>query len=59
MSADSIALNCPKCRAGMAHVSATPHPIVAGMQRNTFVCYACNETRTYVLPAMTAATPAK
>jgi hypothetical protein len=24
--------------------------MVPGMQRNTFVCYACNQTRTYMLP---------
>ena len=35
----------------MVHGAATPHPIVPGMQRNTFVCYACNQTRTYMLPA--------
>ena len=47
----STAISCPKCRAGMVHVAAMPHPIVPGMQRNTFVCYACNQTRTYMLPA--------
>jgi hypothetical protein len=59
MTVTSIVLNCPKCRAGMAHVSATPHPIVPGMQRNTFVCYGCNETRIYVLPAMSVDVVAK
>ena len=42
---------CPKCRATMIHVAVTPHPVVPGMQRNTFVCYVCNQTRTYMLPA--------
>ena len=41
----------------MTPVAVTPHPMVPGMQRNTFVCYACNETRTYMLPT-TAAEPA-
>jgi hypothetical protein len=25
--------------------------VVPHMQRNTFVCYGCNQTRTYMLPA--------
>jgi hypothetical protein len=25
---------------------------VPHMQRNTFVCYGCNQTRTYMLPAL-------
>jgi len=28
----------------------TPHPVVRSMQRNTFVCYSCKRTRTYMLP---------
>jgi hypothetical protein len=35
----------------MTHVAVTPHPMVPTMQRDTFVCYRCNETRTYMLPA--------
>jgi len=41
---------CPKCRTGMVHVAVTPHPVVRSMQRNTFVCYSCKRTRTYMLP---------
>lgn len=40
---------CPKCRAEMVDVVVTPHPIVPRMKRHTFVCYACNQTRTYML----------
>jgi hypothetical protein len=47
--------NCPKCRTAMTHVAVTPHPMAPGMQRNTFVCYGCNQTRTYMLPAVEAA----
>jgi hypothetical protein len=54
MTAAANVASCPKCRAGMTHVAVTPHPIVPGMQRNTFVCYACNQTRTYMLPAAAA-----
>jgi transposase-like protein len=50
---------CPKCRAGMTHVTVTPHPKAPEMLRNTFVCYSCNQTRTYVLPADAAAVTAK
>jgi hypothetical protein len=39
----------------MIHVAVTPHPMVPAMQRNTFVCYGCNQTRTYMLPAAAAA----
>lgn len=59
MSAPTTAASCPKCRAGMVHVAVTPHPIVPGMQRNTFVCYGCNQTRTYMLPAASAEAAAK
>ena len=34
----------------MIHAAVTPHPMVATMQRITFVCYGCNQTRTYMLP---------
>ena len=54
-TAAPAAATCPKCRAGMVHVTVTPHPVVPGMQRNTYVCYACNQTRTYMLPAEPAA----
>jgi hypothetical protein len=41
---------CPRCRTRMVHVAVTPHPVVRNMQRNTFVCYSCKRTRTYMLP---------
>jgi uncharacterized protein with PIN domain len=41
---------CPQCRTTMVHVAVTPHPVVRNMQRNTFVCYTCKRTRTYMLP---------
>jgi hypothetical protein len=34
----------------MVHVAVTPHPVVRNMMRNTFVCYSCKRTRTYMLP---------
>jgi hypothetical protein len=55
MTLSAHSADCPRCRAVMAHVAVTPHPIVRGMQRNTFVCYGCNQTRTYMLPAIEAA----
>jgi len=51
MNAPAHSANCPTCRAIMTHVAVTPHPVVPNMQRNTFVCYGCNQTRTYMLPA--------
>ena len=55
MSASAHTADCPKCRASMIHVAVTPHPVVPRMQRTTFICYGCNETRTYMLPAEAAA----
>jgi hypothetical protein len=52
MNAPADSAICPKCRAVMIHVAVTPHPMVPNMQRNTFVCYGCNQTRTYMLPAV-------
>ena len=42
---------CPKCQSGMAQVAITPHPVAPRMLRHTYVCRACNQTRTYMLPA--------
>jgi len=42
--------HCPQCRTVMVHVAVTPHPVVRTMMRNTFVCYTCKRTRTYMLP---------
>ena len=41
---------CPQCRTAMVHVAVMPHPVVRNMQRNTYVCYTCKRTRTYMLP---------
>ena len=41
---------CPKCRADMALVVVTPHPIATEMERHTYLCKPCNQTKTYVLP---------
>lgn len=50
MTATENAVVCPKCRRLMTALPATPHRVIAGMQRNTYTCYACNETRTYMVP---------
>jgi len=59
MNALAHSADCPKCRGAMTHVAVTPHPVVPHMQRNTFVCYPCNQTRTYMLPALEAAGAAR
>jgi transposase-like protein len=41
--------NCPKCSSGMVLAAVTPHQIVAQMERHTFLCSPCNQTRTYML----------
>ena len=55
MNAPAHTADCPKCRASMTHVAVTPHPVVPRMQRTTFICYGCNQTRTYMLPALETA----
>jgi hypothetical protein len=39
---------CPKCRNGMIYVTSIPRH---SMQRATFVCYVCKQTRSYMLSA--------
>ena len=41
---------CPKCRSGMIYVAITPHPVAPRMLKHTYVCRACNQTRSYMLP---------
>ncbi|HZP78270.1 MAG TPA: hypothetical protein VFB45_19155 [Pseudolabrys sp.] len=35
----------------MVPVAITPHPLRPRMMRHTFVCYGCNQTCSYMLPA--------
>ncbi len=41
---------CYKCHTEMINVTSLPHPRAPqAMERTTFVCYACNQTRSYSL----------
>ena len=52
----AITALCPKCRIEMIFVTTLPHPKAPEMQRTTFVCYGCKQTRSYSLsPAMAQA----
>ena len=42
---------CPRCRTLMSLVAVTRHPIATHMQRHTYICVQCNQTKTYVLQA--------
>jgi transposase-like protein len=42
---------CPRCTTGMVLAAVTPHPKNDRMERHTYLCAVCNQTRTYVLPA--------
>lgn len=42
---------CPKCASTMVLAAITPHPVAIHMQRHTFLCATCNQTKTYMLPA--------
>jgi hypothetical protein len=35
----------------MILAAITPHPLAAHMERHTFLCTKCNQTKTYMLPA--------
>jgi len=48
---------CPKCRKGMILAATTPSP-GGQLARHTYLCDACNQTKTYVLPIGHAAAPA-
>lgn len=41
---------CPKCGRDMALAVVIPHPIAQQLARHTYLCAACNLTKTYVLP---------
>ena len=45
------ATNCPKCGTELILAASVPHTINARMERRTFVCVKCNQTRTYIVPA--------
>jgi hypothetical protein len=50
--------SCPKCATTMVPAAITPHPIVAHMERHTFLCAKCNQTKTYMLLAQVGRLPA-
>ncbi len=39
----------PRCGTIMVLAAITPHPIAAHMERHTFLCAKCNQTKTYML----------
>jgi hypothetical protein len=46
----SLKALCYRCRAEMIYVTSLPHPRAPeNMRRTTFVCRACNQTRSYSL----------
>jgi RNase P subunit RPR2 len=49
MMAEDLSAPCPKCHTEMTFVTAMSHPNSPEMQRTTFVCYSCNQTRSYAL----------
>jgi hypothetical protein len=46
---------CPKCATPMVLGFIAPHPKNARMEKHTFLCAKCNQTRSYALPAKNAA----
>jgi predicted RNA-binding Zn-ribbon protein involved in translation (DUF1610 family) len=51
LDAKATTAPCPKCATAMILAAITPHPIAAKMERHTFLCAKCNQTKTYMLPA--------
>jgi predicted RNA-binding Zn-ribbon protein involved in translation (DUF1610 family) len=47
----ATAAPCPKCGTTMVLAAITPHPVATRMERHTFLCAKCNQTKTYMLPA--------
>src|SRR5205807_1172248 len=47
---DAVTAPCPKCRADMVLAAITPHPVAHQLARHTYLCAACNQTKTYILP---------
>jgi Family of unknown function (DUF6300) len=41
--------SCPKCSTGMVLAAVMPHQTAIHMERHTFLCANCNQTRTYML----------
>ena len=40
---------CPKCGTTTVLAAVTPHLVALQMQRHTFLCAKCNQTKTYML----------
>ncbi len=53
--AQELSAPCAKCHSEMIYVTALPHPKAPQMQRTTFVCQVCNQTRSYTLSTEMAA----
>jgi len=53
-AAAELSAPCPQCRVEMLYVTALPHAHAPQMRRTVFVCYTCNQTRTYSLSAAMA-----
>jgi hypothetical protein len=49
MPNDRLSAPCPKCHNEMIYVASLPHPKSPTMRKTTFVCYTCNQTRSYAL----------
>jgi hypothetical protein len=49
MPNDRLSAPCPKCHNEMIYVANLPHPKSPTMRKTTFVCYNCNQTRSYAL----------
>jgi hypothetical protein len=43
------------CYCYLVLVAITPHPIITHMERHTFLCAKCNQTKTYMLQSNRAA----
>ena len=56
-STEAATAPCPKCGKSMVLAAITPHPKNARMEKHTFLCAKCNQTRSYALPAKNAGNP--
>ncbi len=49
MSEPLLSAPCPNCHTEMIYITHLPHRLAPQMQQTTFVCYTCNQTRSYAL----------
>ncbi|MSO67940.1 MAG: DUF2336 domain-containing protein [Pseudolabrys sp.] len=56
-SMECVTAPCPKCATSMVLAFIVPHPMNTRMEKYTYLCAKCNQTRSYALPAKNSTDP--